>query len=91
MIRVTIVYMDDKFVNLEMKEDNVARLLECIRNRDLYLHEEVNNGFWTDLDKIRHIITQELSEEKHETQQIDFMASEESTNTEPENMEKESS
>lgn len=67
MYKITIVYMDDKPLNIEIKDDQKMKaFFDAIYNGQFYFDEK-GKGFWTDPSKIRHIVTDMIPDKKVES------------------------
>ena len=54
-VTLTIFYMDDKEINIEISEDELDRFSEHISSHKIYWDKDVIKGFWTDISKVRYI------------------------------------
>lgn len=54
-IRAKLIYMDGKELFVDLFEKDLEDFADNISNKKVYWNLEQSLGFWTDIDKIRHI------------------------------------
>ena len=51
---VSMVFMDEKKVNISLLADEMGGLLDAIGKNEVYYNSETNNGLWIPIEKIRY-------------------------------------
>jgi hypothetical protein len=62
-LQITYFDKDDKTVNLILKKEELPDFFRKLKEKEPYLNENTNVGFWTGMENIRHIIITPQREE----------------------------
>ncbi len=60
MLKVRLFYMDGKDLEVNIASKDSENFFENIGKNRFYFDESKGRGFWTDIEKIRHIVVEEL-------------------------------
>ncbi len=60
---IKLVYMDGKELTIALSEDKLGDFYETLSKKGIYWMEKSDNGFWTDLDKVRYVQIFKIKEE----------------------------
>ena len=62
-LQITYFDQDEKPVTLILHKDQMGEFFHKLKDNNPYVNESTNVGFWTAMDKIRHIIITKQQEE----------------------------
>ena len=60
MMKVKITYMDGKDLEVNIATKDSQKFFDAIGKHQFYFDDRKGRGFWTDVDKIRHMVVEEL-------------------------------
>lgn len=62
MIKVKLFYMDGGTLNVSIASKDSQRFFDAISQHRFYFDDAKGRGFWTDIDKVRHMVVEEISD-----------------------------
>lgn len=62
-MKINLVYVDSHRQDIELPNEETSNFFKCLSSGEVYFNKKTCKGFWTDLNKIRYILAEEVKNE----------------------------
>lgn len=64
-LKVILTYHDGSVLSIKINEYDIEYFFSCIGKHEFYFDRGSKKGFWVDIDKLKYMTTEEITENDH--------------------------